>query len=262
MARGATAREEEAQGALVPRAESAVALPMEMLAEDAGGGFEEATSEDIAIPFLVILQKGSPQVDPLNGKHIDGATAGQLFNTVSEEVLGDSIDVIHCYFRREVVEWRLREKGGGFVAVHPKDTPLFASCKRDEKNRDVMPNGESHLVSTALHYVMLPDGQRAVIAMSSTQLKKSRKWVAMMAERKVQRPDGTSFTPPSYAQVYHLGVAGESNAKGAWAGWVIRSGPMLADATLYASARAFAQLVREGKATPTDNGAASTDVEE
>lgn len=244
---------EESQGDLMARPESAVAvIDMEV---DAGSGLDEATSEDIAIPFLTILQKGSPQVDPSDGAHVDGATPGAVFNTVTGELfegaVAEGIDVIPCYFRREVIEWRLREKGGGLVAVHPKDTPLLGECTRDNKNRDVRQDGQTHLVVTANHYVLLPDGQTAVISMSSTQLKKSRKWNTMMSTLRVQGRNG-AFNPPTFSHLYRLRTVPEKNDKGSWMGWSITQGKMLEDAALYKQAKAFAELVRSGAVRPTD----------
>ena len=57
-------------------------LPSEInFAEDANVGFEDLTQQDVAIPFFVLLQKMSPQLDS-----VEGAKAGQVFNTVTEEV--------------------------------------------------------------------------------------------------------------------------------------------------------------------------------
>ena len=61
-------------------ANTAVAtMDMSMFAEDAGAGMEGATAESFAIPFLGVLQKGSPQVDEASGVAIEGAKAGMLF---------------------------------------------------------------------------------------------------------------------------------------------------------------------------------------
>ena len=44
-------------------------------------GFSEVTSEDLAIPFLRILQAMSPQKNKRDGAYVDGAEEGMFFNT-------------------------------------------------------------------------------------------------------------------------------------------------------------------------------------
>ena len=60
-----------------------VALTSSMFAEDAGSGLENVTSEDMAIPRLKILQALSPEVNKNDGKYVEGASAGDVINTVT-----------------------------------------------------------------------------------------------------------------------------------------------------------------------------------
>ena len=53
---------------------------------DQGTGLEDASAEDYAIPFLRILQGGSPQVKKSEGKYIQGSEEGDIFNTVSIKI--------------------------------------------------------------------------------------------------------------------------------------------------------------------------------
>lgn len=228
---------------------------------DAGGGFEEASKDSYAIPFIQILQKGSPSIDPDHPKHkeIPGAKIGSLLNTVTEEVVdGDKgLLVLPCHFSQSFVEWADRDAGGGFVAQHdvPTGTKLLATCKRDEKNRDVLPNG-NYLVDTRSHYVLVirEDGSHypALIIMASTQTKKSKKWMSAMQDVKVKRADGTPFTPPMWAKSYRVKTVGESNAKGTWRGWDISREGDCPSAELYAEAKAFRDAVRAGHVKAVD----------
>ena len=59
-----------------PKVEAIVCAAFE---SDAGAGFENASSDCYAIPYLQILQKGSPQCDDDNNAHIDGAVPGHIF---------------------------------------------------------------------------------------------------------------------------------------------------------------------------------------
>jgi hypothetical protein len=50
-----------------------------------GTGLEETTTEDFAIPFIRVLQPMSPQLQKQHGSYVAGASAGDLYNTVTGE---------------------------------------------------------------------------------------------------------------------------------------------------------------------------------
>ena len=58
-----------------------------MLLDDAGVGMEEMDQQDLMIPRLSILQSMSPQVNKRDGQYVEGANAGDIFNTVSRTVV-------------------------------------------------------------------------------------------------------------------------------------------------------------------------------
>lgn len=53
-----------------------------MFAADAGVGVNDLGSEDLAIPFIKVLQKMSDELDDL-----ENAKAGDIYNTVTKEVV-------------------------------------------------------------------------------------------------------------------------------------------------------------------------------
>ena len=96
----------------------------------------------------------------------------------------------------------------------------------DEKKRRVMPNG-NHLVDTRVHYALLVangEAEPVVFTMTSTQIKKSRKWMTVMRQLRMERPDGSFFNPPMFSHQYNLTTVPESNDQGAWMGWKITTG--------------------------------------
>jgi len=248
--------------AVAVKEEQQTALATIDMEADAGGGFEDAGKEAYAIPFLQILQKGSPPIDPDHPKHkeIPGAKIGGIINTVTEEVIDgeQGLLVLPVHFKQSYVEWADRDSGGGFVAEYSVSdgSALLRRCKRDaETNRDVLPNG-NYLADTRTHYVLVlrDDGTTypAVLSMSSTQMKKSRKWMSAMQDVKVKRPDGTLFTPPMWAKTYRVKTIGESNAKGTWRGWDITREGDCPSAELYQTAKAFRDAVRAGAVKTQD----------
>ena len=55
-----------------------------------------------------------------------------------------------------------------------------------------------------------------LISMSSTQLKKARRWNSMMMGLKVPHPNGTMVTPASFSHSYKVSSVQEKNDKGSW----------------------------------------------
>lgn len=240
-------------------------LPAEfadMLAADANVGLAK-NAEDYAIPFLVIAQKGSPQVNKNKAEYMAGLETGHVFNTVTGEVFDEVIVspqnqnpkglvVVPVAYERKKIEWKDREKGnGGLVAIHGPD--YNPPTTRDHKGRDVLANGNI-LADTAQHYVLLVDlesgfYEQAMISMTSTQLKKSRTWNSLMGNVRLQGSNGP-FTPPSFASMYKLTTVYEDNDKGDWYGWKIdRIGfiDMAKHKHVYEAAKKFHEAVLAGQ---------------
>lgn len=215
----------------------------------AGAGTEEASADDYALPFLYVLQTNSPQVNKHDGAYVEGAEAGMILNTVTNELF-ERVEVIPVAFHKEYVEWVPRDEGGGFVGRYQMSNPP-ADAKPDAEKfgRLVRENGH-HLVDTKYHYVLgiNPDtGEtfQAVITMTSTQIKKSRRWLSMIGGRRVGEGDN-KVVPPSFAFTYTLSTQPESNEHGNWYGWSISPGPMLQSMGLFNEAKAMYDAVKAG----------------
>ena len=250
---------------VVEKQASAVAL-QNQFAADAGAGFEDADPSSYAIPFLQILQSGSPQCKKSDGAYIKGAEEGMLFNTGTQELYDgeEGILVIPCHFTNRFVEWKTRESGGGFVGEHLPGTT--APTQKDDKGRDILPNGNT-LVDTRNHYVMIrqSDGTLtpAIIAMSSTQMKKSKQWMSRMQGIKIKT--ATGFVPaPMMSRTYRITTVPESNDKGSWFGYRIELVGLVEDEAEYRAAQEFALAVRKGtaKAAHTTAGEGSYEDED
>ena len=64
-----------------------------------GTGLEDTSSEDYAIPFIRVLQSGSPQLKKSNGKYIEGAAQGMMFNTVTNRLYDGDEGLASCSVR-------------------------------------------------------------------------------------------------------------------------------------------------------------------
>ena len=57
-----------------------------MFEADAGIQTGVITQEDLALPFLKILGQLSPEVNKRDGKYVEGAEPGMIFNSVTGEL--------------------------------------------------------------------------------------------------------------------------------------------------------------------------------
>ena len=192
-----------------------------------GTGFEEVTTEDLAIPFIRILAQLSPQVNKRDGAYVEGAEAGHIYNTVQNEVYDGTqgISVIPCYYSRKYVEWTPREKGGGYIQSYATTDPIVKTAVKNELGQDILPDSGNLLSNTShffvlhLHKTLGP--QRGLITMTSTQLKKGRKWLTLAQQFTAKKQDGKIMQLPLMSQVYSLKTVEEKNDKGSWFGWDI-----------------------------------------
>lgn len=208
-------------------------------------GFETVSSKDVSIPYLSMLQATSPQCK--RGTKVEGAEEGMFFNTVSNKVYAGPLKIILCAFKKAWVEWKPRDLGGGFVTEHQTDA-ILASTKKNDKGGDILPNGNS-IVATGYHYCMLvnEDGtfERVVISLTSTQLKKSKKWLSIAMGIMIKVGE-KMIRPPMFSQIYEVTSVPESNDKGQWSGWNIQNPVLITNADLYGAAKSFHDDVTKG----------------
>ena len=226
---------------------SMVAFDDTLLSE--GTGLEDTTVEDFAIPFIRILQPMSPQLNKANGAYVEGAGAGDLYNTVTNSAYaGDKgIVVVPCAYTKKYIEWVPREKGGGLVnASH--DVSILSECKKDPETRRFFTKEGNEIVETAQFYVLVldPEPQQAVIAFTSTQLSVARKWLTMMRMARVHTSSGKQVEAPMFAYTYNLTTTTMSNDKGTWNSFSVSQGAQtsIEDATM---AKTFMSAARAGE---------------
>ena len=159
-------------------------LPTNMFEDDAAKGLGKIGQDDLALPFLKILGQLSPEVNKRDGKYVEGAEPGMIFNSVSGELYDGvkGIDVIPCFYKLEYIEWKDRGEGlGAPVNIYDSSSDIMPKTTPDANYKDRLPNG-NYIDKTASHFVIITGDNpaTALISMKSTQLKVSRKWNSMM----------------------------------------------------------------------------------
>lgn len=147
-------------------------------------GGDDFGRADLAIPFIKVAQKMSPEVDKDSELFLPGLEAGMIFNSSSKHIYKEGVVVIPVKYQRELLEWKPREKGGGLVNNFGTDlTPLTTKAVgKNEKGKPVTADG-TLLVESGVYYVIVLDiangtQEMAVINMTSSQFKPSREWNA------------------------------------------------------------------------------------
>ena len=224
-------------------------LPANMFEDDAAKGLGAIGQEDLALPFLKILGQLSPEVNKRDGKYVEGAEPGMIFNSVSGELYDGvkGIDVIPCFYKLEYIEWKDRGEGlGAPVAIYDSSSDIMSKTKPDANYKDRLPNG-NYIEKTASHFVIVAGDSpsTALISMKSTQLKISRKWNSMMSGIKMKGANGM-FTPASFSHIYRLKTTQMSNDKGTWFGWEVSKVGPVTDKGLYDQAKGFSENISKG----------------
>lgn len=195
----------------------------------AGHGMENVGGRDLLVPRLTILQALSPQLNKQKSEYIAGAEAGMICDVGTGEVFPDGIVFLPVFYRMDFLEWAPRQSGKGLVQIH-SDAAILDRCKRDERNRNNLPNG-NYVAETAQMFGLnlSADARMSFIPMTSTQLKKSRRWLTLASGEKLTASDGRKFTAPLFYRMYNLSSASESNNDGSWYGWKVERGIALPD---------------------------------
>jgi hypothetical protein len=191
-------------------------LPANMFEDDAAKGLGAIGQEDLALPFLKILGQLSPEVNKRDGKYVEGAEPGMIYNSVSGELYDGvkGIDVIPCFYKLEYIEWKDRGEGlGAPVAIYDSSSDIMSKTTPDANYKDRLPNG-NYIEKTASHFVIVAGDSpsTALISMKSTQLKISRKW----------------------------------NDKGTWFGWEVSKVGPVTEKGLYDQAKGFSDSISKG----------------
>lgn len=233
--------------------------PTELFEQHAGEGLENVTGKDLLVPRLSLLQQLSPQLNKKKPEFIEGGEVGDIADLGTGEIFEGPLNFLPVHYSKVYIEWLPDRQG--LAAIH-EDASILDQC--DDEYR--LPNG-STIQETHQFFGLNLDAQcrRSFISFASTQIKKARKWNTLATSEKVERADGTLFTPPLFFRSYHLGSAEESKNGNDWAGWTVDRGPAMQELGdfkfVYDEAMAFRKSLLAGhsKADNSDLGDESKD---
>jgi len=244
-----------------PKKESnVVAFDPSILLEDAGTASENMTTDDMLIPRLKILQAQSPEVNKADAAHVKGAEAGQIIDTVSAKLSDGEkgVTVVPVSYRKTFIEWTSDRK---IVKDHGLTPAIMDSCVADDKGKLKTPDGND-LVATAEYFLYVVDDDDnyspAILSMSSSGIKKAKKWNSMINRLQIPSPNGKgTINPAMFYTAYTLTTTPEQNDMGSWFNWEIsmkfdaKSGGIIENLEsgkdLYLEAREFRKNIQSGE---------------
>ena len=218
-------------------------LPSTALYEgDAHAGFENVKTSSLALPILKLLQNGSGEAQKRNQNYVEGAEPGMFLNTVTKKLYDGAkgIEVIPCHYKLEYQEWADFGTGSGRPEnIFDANSDILSKTK-NENGKDRLENG-NYIQTVGQHYVLIREGnstENALISMSSSQGKVSRKWNSMMMSITLDGKNGP-YTPPSFSHKYKLTSVLNSGKGNQWYGFNVTQVGPVEEPALYERAKKF-----------------------
>lgn len=187
--------------------------------QDAGSGTENIGKDELAIPYISLLQKTSQAVDPTSAGYVDGAKIGSFLITGINKVAAE-LKVIPVHYKRQYAKYEDNDFRGyvdGAVVDAGIESGNFTVSGRklfDEAGYEYKDT------RTHLFLIINDDGTTTagILNLSSTQIKKSKTLLTQIQTFLETGKSGGKFTPPSYSHVYRLSSVAEKNDNGSWSG--------------------------------------------
>ena len=219
-------------------------LPSTILFEDdSAAGFENVKTTSLALPILKLLQNGSREAQRRNQNYVHGAEPGMLLNTVTKKLYDGAkgVSVIPCHYKLEYQEWADFGTGSGRPEnIFPDGSDILDQTTKDGGGKDRLENG-NYILTVGQHYVLIIDdegAEQALISMSSSQGKISRKWNSMMMSICLDGKNGP-YTPPSFSHSYKLTTVLNSGKGNQWYGYNVVKEGSVKDPSMYERAKKF-----------------------
>lgn len=223
---------------------SSGSLQTGMFEADAFAGLKNVKSESVALPILKLLQNGSGEAQKRNQNYVEGAEPGMFLNTVTKKLYdgANGIHVIPAHYKLEYQEWADYGTGSGRPEnIFADDSDILEKTTKDGMGKDRLPNG-NYILTVGQHYVLIlsenGSAETALISLSSSQGKISRKWNSMMMSLTLDGKDGP-FTPASFSHIYKLNSVLNTGKGNQWYGYNVALVGPVEDKALYERAKKF-----------------------
>jgi hypothetical protein len=227
----------EAPGALV--------VPEFLKNQHGGEGFDQMDKADLILPRIGICQSMTPQRKKSNLTYIEGLSDGDLFNSVSGQVYGESMEVIPLQFSKSRIYFKDLAQGGGILcqSFNGVDGGTIASTCAACPNSQFGADGLSPACNLFYNYpvLVLPSMELAMLSLKSSALKVAKRWNSRMK---------LLGDKPMFAGVYEVKIVEQSNQKGTFFSPVISFRRFVQEGEFNLAKELFAGM--QGKKITTD----------
>ena len=223
---------------------------------DAKLGLENMDQDDLALPFLKLLQNSSDETKKKHAKYVEGAEAGMFYNTVTKKLYSGEkgIEVIPVFYKMTYPEWAPFERKEGRPVHNDRGREIMAKTTQNAQNKDILDNG-NQIIKTANYFVIIigERPEKALITMKSTQLKVSRDWNSDMDGQFEIDPKTKKAVPaPIFSRIYRLNSV-ENSGSFTWHGYKVSLARKVDNAALYQMARDFHSSLKAGQKKAADS---------
>lgn len=232
-------QKEENQALTAPTTKAVAAYDygddMVQVGKGVASGYEHQTAADAQVPWIVLLQAGSPVVAE---NKIPGAAAGMFMNTVTGQLFDaraetgkpqtakEPVVFVPATTRHEFVRWKKRDAGGGLVGRYEIDSPVVAKAVAEGRFGNYEVDGDD-LVETFYVFGVLCKGEEpegmAVIGFTSTKIKAYKNWNSKVRAHTISI-NGEKYMPPLYAHIARMYCEFEKFNEGS--AWVTKIEPL------------------------------------
>lgn len=193
-----------------------VAFPEEFL----GGktGFEGVDRDCVTIPFLKIAGGTTEEAKRGGVKFLPGLEMGNFFSPTSRKVFGDAIRLVVLKFYRTFVVYDGEGTDSKFIGtITPDQFKKIEPNTRRVKSYALDTNGHRYVDTRNFLVVNHDDldGGPMLLAMSSTGIAPSKKWITL-AENVKARKDGVAVRAPMWASIWKLTASMFENPQGSY----------------------------------------------
>jgi len=235
-----------------------VGYDLQDIMADAGVGSADMGAGDLGIPYLSLLQPGSPQIKPGHAKYIEGARVGEWFNSATGETFSGAITFVPCAYERKYVQWHDRDLGeGGYVMDHPIDSDIMSKTAKNAKGQPCLPDqGHDLIIETAYQYGLMQNPNtgrwdQVVMPLKSTALKANRRMNNLIAGSTIP---GTQMQAPRWLFPFTLSTALESRGQNSWYTPVPEKQPEPVSAEVYQAGKQFNSMFQAGLVSRANEG--------
>lgn len=202
-------------------------------------GSENVTMSDIVVPRIEVVQPLSKCLDRNDPAYIENVRPGDLYNSVTREVYGETVTIVPVVFRKAFLLFRSRKAGGGFRGSFQTQAEAEAAKARLEDSQSI------EVIEAAEHLVLCGGSlglQEAMFTCTKTKLKISRQLNSFVQLRGEDR----------WSTAYELSTRQEKNDKGTYWNFAVRPVGYVSEDVFLRGAKLWQAVTKQGQGYVAD----------